>query len=58
MKGLLTSRERARWRKNGYHVGHCWKCGKEFAYMRKTYLPARKEHRVICPMCRDKMGLK
>jgi len=56
-KGSFTPKEKARWRKKGYHIGFCWKCGKEFAYMKRVYLPARKEYKTICPSCKGKMGL-
>jgi len=56
-KNGLTSKEKAKWRKKGYHVGCCYKCGKEFVYAKKLYLPAKKVYRTVCPICRKAMGL-
>jgi len=53
----FSTREKANWRKKGYHIGICWKCGKEFVYYKQTYLPARKEYKTICPICKKRMGL-
>jgi len=56
-KDGLTPKEKAKWRKKGYHVGYCYKCGKEFVYAKKLYLPSKKVYRVVCPICRKIMGL-
>lgn len=57
MKERLTVKEKIKWRKKGYHIGICWKCGKEFVYIHRTYLPAKKEYRAVCPICRKRMEL-
>lgn len=52
-----TPKLRAAWRAKGYHIGCCWKCGVEFAYKHRTYLPEKKVYKTICPRCRVRMWL-
>jgi len=53
----MNSKEKAKWRRRGYHIGICWKCGKEFAYVKRTFLPAKRVYKTICPVCKRRMGL-
>jgi len=55
--GRLTPKTKAKWRKKGYHIGICWKCGVESVFSKRTYLPARGEYKTICPRCRKRMGV-
>ena len=57
--GKFTAKEKARYRKKGYIIHTCWKCGVEFVGVEKpTYLPGKKEYHHVCPRCRRRMGLQ
>lgn len=55
----FTQKEIRKWRARGYHLHSCWKCGGQwFSLNGKTWLPAKKEYRYICRICKAKMGLE
>jgi hypothetical protein len=53
----FTQRRQANLRRQGLHVGHCWMCGKQFAYKSRVYLPAGRVKKPVCPVCLDRMGI-